>query len=35
MTIIISRDGKNAQKVDKSEFEREGYLQKYIHDNPE
>ncbi|MDP2806587.1 MAG: hypothetical protein Q8O74_00425, partial [bacterium] len=35
MAIIISQDGKNAQKVDKSEFDKEGYLQKYIHENPE
>ena len=35
MSIIISQDGKNAQKVDKSEFEKEGYLQNYIHENPE
>ena len=35
MSIIISQDGKNAQRVDKSEFEKEGYLQNYIHENPE
>ena len=35
MSIIISQDGKNAIKVDKSEFEKEGYLQNYIHENPE
>lgn len=35
MSIIISQDGKKAQKVDKSEFEKEGYLQNYIHENPE
>ena len=35
MSIIISQDGKNAQKIDKSDFEREGYLQNYIHENPE
>jgi hypothetical protein len=35
MSIIISQDGKNAQKVDKSDFEKEGYLQNYIHENPE
>lgn len=35
MTIIISKDGKNAQKVSKSYFEQEDYLQKYIYDNPE
>lgn len=35
MAIIISKNGKNAKKVDKSTFEKEEYLQKYIHDNPE
>src|SRR4030042_166066 len=35
MSIIISQNGKNAQKVDKSDFEKEGYLQNYIHENPE
>jgi hypothetical protein len=35
MSIIISEDGKNAHRVDKSEFEKEGYLQNYIHENPE
>lgn len=35
MSIIISQDSKNAQKIDKSEFEKEGYLQNYIHENPE
>jgi len=34
MAIIISKKGKSAQKVEKSDF-REGYLQKYIYDNPE
>ncbi len=35
MTIIISKNGKNAQKVEKSGFEQEDYLQKYIYNNPE
>ena len=35
MTIIISKDGKKAQKVSKSSFEQEDYLQRYIYDNPE
>jgi len=35
MTIIISKGGKNAQKIDKSDFKKEDYLQKYIHENPE
>jgi len=35
MPIIISQSGHNATKVDKSEFEKEDYLQNYIHQNPE
>jgi hypothetical protein len=35
MSIIISQNGKKAQKIDKSNFDREGYLQNYIHENPE
>ncbi len=35
MAIIISKNGKNAKKIDKSEFDKEGYLQNYIHENPE
>jgi len=35
MAIIISQNGKNANKIDKSEFEKEDYLQNYIHENPE
>ena len=35
MSIIISSNGKNAVKVEKSSFDKEGYLQKYIYDNPE
>lgn len=35
MAIIISKNGKNAKKVDKAGFEQEDYLQKYIYDNPE
>lgn len=35
MSIIISQLGSKAQKIDKSEFEKEGYLQNYIHQNPE
>jgi len=35
MAIIISKNGKNAQKIDKSEFGKEGYLQNYIHENPD
>ena len=35
MAIIISKNGKNAQKIDESAFTQEDYLQKYIYDNPE
>ena len=35
MSIIISSNGKNAVKVEKSSFDKEDYLQKYIYDNPE
>jgi hypothetical protein len=35
MAIIISTEGKNAKKIDKSDFAREDYLQKYIYENPE
>lgn len=35
MSIIISQGGKNAKKIDKSDFEKEDYLQNYIHQNPE
>lgn len=35
MAIIISQNGKNAKKVEKSTFDKEDYLQKYIYDNPE
>ena len=35
MAIIISKNGKNAIKVDKSNFDSEDPLQQYIYDNPE
>lgn len=35
MAIIISKKGKNAVKIDKSNFELEDRLQQYIYDNPE
>ncbi len=35
MPIIISIDGKDARKIEKSTFKDEGYLQNYIYDNPE
>lgn len=35
MAIIISNNGIGAVKVDKSTFDKEDHLQKYIYDNPE
>ncbi len=35
MPIIISKNGKDAEKVEKSSFDKEDDLQKYIYDNPE
>ena len=35
MTIIITKNGKDAKKIDKSDFEKEEYLQKVIYENPE
>lgn len=35
MSIIISQQGKVAQKIDRSNFAKENYLQSYIHENPE
>ncbi len=35
MAIIISRDGKNAKRIDKSDFAEEDQLQQYIYANPE
>lgn len=35
MALIISQKGKKTQKIDKSDFEKEGNLQSYIHENPE
>jgi len=35
MPIIISKDGKNAEKIEKSDIQKEDYLQEYIHNNPE
>ncbi|MDR3642875.1 MAG: hypothetical protein P4L74_04585 [Candidatus Doudnabacteria bacterium] len=35
MSIIVSQGGMNAKKIDKSNFEKEDYLQNYIHQNPE
>ncbi len=35
MAIIVSKSGKNAQKVERSRIEQEDYLQQYTLDNPE
>jgi hypothetical protein len=35
MTIIISKNGKNAIKLDKKDFALEDHLQQYIYDNPQ
>lgn len=35
MAIIISQNGKNAKKIEKSDFGLEDHLQNYIYDNPE
>lgn len=35
MAIVISKNGKNAVKIDKTNFDQEDHLQKYIFDNPD
>ena len=35
MSIIITKDGKNAQKINPSDFGKERHLQQYIYDNPD
>jgi len=35
MAVIISKNGKNAQKVERTRIEEEAYLQRYIHENPD
>lgn len=35
MSIIISRDGKNAVRLERTVIEREDYLQRYIYANPD
>jgi len=35
MALIISKNSKNAKKIEKSVIDQEDYLQKYIYDNPE
>ncbi len=34
MSIIISKKGKDAQRIEASTFDKENYLQQYIYDNP-
>jgi len=35
MAMIVTKNGKNAQKIEKSKFEDEKKLQEFIQDNPE
>ena len=35
MSIIVSRNNKNAQRLDKQEFGLEQNIQQYIYDNPD
>lgn len=35
MAIIVTKDGKETKKIEKSDFEQEAYLQKFIYENPE
>jgi len=35
MSIIISKEGSNAVKIDKADFKKEGHLQDFIHNNPD
>lgn len=35
MALIISKNGKNARKIERSIIDKEDYLQKYIYNNPE
>lgn len=35
MSIIISKQGKDAVKIDQQDFDKENFLQDYIHNNPE
>ncbi len=34
MSIIISKEGKNAERLDRTSIAQENYLQEYILDNP-
>ncbi len=35
MAILVTKNGKEAKKIEKSDFGREDYLQKFIYENPE
>ena len=35
MSILISKNGKGAQILEKSSVDKEDFLQEYIHNNPE
>ena len=35
MSFIISKNGANAKRIEKSNFDKEDYLENYIHDNLE
>lgn len=35
MAIVITQDGKNAEKLDRTSFKDENYLQNYIYENPD
>jgi len=35
MSIIISKAGRNAKKLDKTGVDSEDYLQEYIYENPD
>ena len=35
MSLIISKNGKDAQRLNQSSFDKEDYLQQYIYDNPD
>ena len=35
MSLIVSKSGKNARRIDRASFESEDELQRYIHENPD
>jgi hypothetical protein len=35
MTVIITRNGKNAKKISESKFTNEDNLQNFVHENPD